>query len=123
MRMTGNVNLHMTTVATNNIKDKVAPNGNNLVGMQSFATSVSDLVTIMPTVIYNRKPDRSYTNHLHDHILTDHPNHPVGSTNLHALIPIALLFFGLRTDVLVDLAVARTSNTTLIPFRLRMMCQ
>src|SRR3569832_1308690 len=94
----GNINHHVTTItiSSSNHNDKVERNGNNLVAMQSSATSVSVLVTIRPTVIYYRKPDLSYTNHLHDHILTDHPNHPVGSTNINTLIPVVLLLFGLR---------------------------
>src|SRR3569832_1537416 len=114
MRTTGNANfLRATTTTIDNVNHnaKVTRNGNNLVGMQSLAISESVLVTIRPTVIYYRKPDLSYTNHLHNHILTDHPDHPVGPTSLNALILITLLLFGLRVDVLADLTVARTSTT------------
>src|SRR3569832_284505 len=114
MRTTGSANfLRATTIMANNVSNngKVALNGNNLEGMQSFAISVSVPVTIRPTVTYYRKPDLSYTNHLHNHNLTDHPDHPVGSTSPHALIRVVLLLFGLRVDVLVDLTVARTSTT------------
>src|SRR3569832_942081 len=114
MRTTGNANFPRATttmIDNDKVNGKVALNGNNLAGMQSFAISVSVPVTIRLTVIYYRKPDLSYTNHLHNHNLTDHPDHPVGSTSPHAIIRVVLLLFGLRVDVLVDLTVARTSTT------------
>src|SRR3569832_1401590 len=95
-RTTGNANSpHATTTMIDNVNhnDKVARNGNNLVEMQSFAISVSVQVTIRPTVIYYRKPDLSYTNHLHNHNLTDHPDHLVGSTSPNALIRDDILLF------------------------------
>src|SRR3569832_1079402 len=115
MRMTGNANYPRATITTiDNVKinGKVALNGSNRVGMQSFAISVSVLVTIRLTVIYCRKLDLSYTNHLHNHNLTDHPDHQVGSTSPHAITLVDLFLFGLRADVLVDPKVARTSGTT-----------
>src|SRR3569832_1614556 len=115
MRTTGSANfLRATTTMANNVSNnaKVALNGNNLAGMQSFAISVSVPVTIRPTVTYYRKPDPSYTNHLHNHSLTDHPDHQVGSTSPHAITLVDLFLFGLRADVLVDPKVARTSGTT-----------
>src|SRR3569832_1791313 len=104
MWMTGNANfLCVTTTTVNNVNrnGKVALNGNKLIGMQSFVTSVSVLVTIRLTVIYYRKPDLSYTNHLHNHNLTDHPAHPVGSTSPNTLIRGARRRGGRRAGVLV----------------------
>src|SRR3569832_1710549 len=114
MRMTGNVNFpHVTTTMIDNVKinGRVALNGNNLIGMQSFVTSVSVLVTIKLTVTCCRKLDLSCTNHLHNHNLTDHPDHQVGSTSPYAITLVVLLLFGLRADVLVGPKVARTSGT------------
>src|SRR3569832_2016996 len=114
MRTTGNANFpRATTTTTDNVKinGKVALNGSSLVGMQSFAISVSVPGTIRLTVIYYRKLDLSYTNHLHNHNLTDHPVHQVGSTSPHAITHVVLRLIGLRVDVLADLMVVRTSTT------------
>src|SRR3569832_2260740 len=114
MKLTGNVNFPrvMTTMLDNvKIKGRVAPNGNYLVGMQSFVTSVSVLVTIKLTVTCCSKLDLSCTNHLHNHNLTDYPDHQVGSTSPYAITLVVLLLFDLRVDVLVDPKVARTSGT------------
>src|SRR3569832_302644 len=114
MRTTGNANFpRATTTMIDNVKvnGKVALNGNNLAGMQSFAISVSVPVTIRLTVIYYRKPDLSYTNHLHNHNLTDHPVHQVGSTSPHAITHVVLRLFGLRADVLADLMVVKASTS------------